>query len=74
MSSGDEYAKFSVYTDADLGLTKDDVDTVTAAMKQIEAKTCIRCRVEAGRLQFKLMEMAQSKGFFLRVYLLYSLD
>ena len=44
VSSGDEYAKFSVYTDADLGLTKDDVDTVTAAMKQIEARTCIRLK------------------------------
>ena len=47
MSSGDKYAKFSVYTDTDLGLTKDDVDTVTAAMKQIEASTCIRLKARS---------------------------
>ena len=35
-------AKYAVHTDANVGLTKADVDTVMAAMKQIEAKTCIK--------------------------------
>ena len=42
MSTGDSYAQYAITTDADLGLTKDDVDTVMAAMKQIEEKTCIK--------------------------------
>jgi hypothetical protein len=42
VSTGDEYATYAVTTDEDLGLTKADVDTVMAAMKQIEATTCIK--------------------------------
>ena len=42
VSAGDdEYEKHSVYKDANVGLTKADVDTVMAAMKQIEADTCV---------------------------------
>ena len=42
VSSGDDFAKYGVHTDANVGLTKADVWTVMAAMKQIEAKTCIK--------------------------------
>jgi len=42
VSNGDEMAKHAVHTDANVGLTKDDVKTVMAAMKQIEDKTCIK--------------------------------
>ena len=38
---GIHFAKFAVPTYANVGLTKGDVETVMAAMKQIEAKTCI---------------------------------
>merc|ERR1711892_858448 len=41
VSTGDDFAKFAVHTDENVGLTKDDVETVMAAMKQIEDKTCI---------------------------------
>ena len=41
VSTGDDFAKYGVHTDANVGLTKSDVETVMAAMKQIEAKTCI---------------------------------
>merc|ERR1719450_1248163 len=44
VSTGDSYAQYAITTDADLGLTKDDVDTVIAAMRQIEEKTCIEFR------------------------------
>ena len=42
VTTGDEYEKFSVYKDVNLGLTKADVDPVLAAMKQIEARTCFK--------------------------------
>merc|ERR1719430_1277755 len=42
VSVGDDFAKYAVHTDQQAGLTKVDVWTVMAAMKQIEAVTCIR--------------------------------
>jgi len=41
VSSGDESAKDALYTDPDVGLTKDDVDTIKLAMQQIEDVSCI---------------------------------
>ena len=41
-SIGDEYKKYSASVDANIGLSKADVDTVKAAMKQIEDKTCFK--------------------------------
>jgi len=42
VSDGDEFAKYAVHTDDKVGLSKDDVETVMAAMRQIEDKTCIK--------------------------------
>jgi len=42
VSNGDEYARDAATTDVKVGLSKGDVETVEAAMKQIEDKTCIR--------------------------------
>jgi len=42
VSTGDDFAKYAVHTNANTGLTKDDVETVMAAMKQIEDATCIK--------------------------------
>lgn len=42
VSSGDEYKRASFYEDANIGLSKADVDTAIKAMKLIEEKTCFR--------------------------------
>ena len=42
VSNGDEFSKFAVHSDEKVGLTQADVETVMAAMKQIEASTCIK--------------------------------
>merc|ERR1719419_707808 len=42
VSTGDEMAKYAAHVDANVGLNKADVDTVMAAFKQIEARTCIK--------------------------------
>ena len=42
VSDGDDYAKYAVHTDDKVGLSKGDVETVMAAMKQIEDRTCIK--------------------------------
>jgi len=42
VSDGDDYAKYAVHTDEKVGLSKGDAETVMAAMKQIEDKTCIK--------------------------------
>jgi len=45
VSNGDEYARDAATTDVKVGLSKGDVETVEEAMKQIEAKTCIRFKM-----------------------------
>merc|ERR1719209_2757873 len=42
VSDGDEFAKYAVHTDDKVGLSKGDVETVMAAMRQIEDRTCIK--------------------------------
>ena len=62
VTTGDEYEKFSVYKDVNLGLTKADVDTVVAAMKQIEARTCFKFeRVKPTKGQPWLLILRDSK-------------
>merc|ERR1719431_1215074 len=42
VSTGDGFAKYGVYTNANIGLPEEEVRTVMLAMKQIEASTCIK--------------------------------
>jgi len=42
ISNGDGFSKYSVYTDANIGLPEAEVRTVIAAMKQISAASCIK--------------------------------
>ena len=42
ISNGDGFAKHGVLTDANIGLPEEEVWAVMSAMKQIEAKTCIK--------------------------------
>jgi len=63
VSDGDEYARFAATTDVKVGLSKGDVETVEAAMKQIEAKTCIRFeKVKPVRGQPWLFIARDNKG------------
>ena len=42
ISTGDGFAKYGVYTDANIGLPEAEVRTVISAMKQISAVSCIK--------------------------------
>jgi len=44
VSNGDDFATHAIHTDEIVGLTKGDVETIEAAMRQIEDGTCIRFR------------------------------
>lgn len=42
VSNGDEFASYAFHSDEKVGLSKENVETVMEAMRQIEGSTCIK--------------------------------